>query len=138
MANSRIQLTDTVMSATSKMVEGNPGALSVCAQMISRSAEIDPNDFMGGLGPILSMDTLHIYGPRIWMLYKDVCGEDLRVTCALLRANQLGFVNDLALNHAIDQYGEGIDVPALIAKVEERLPRFQRAPNSIADKDGGQ
>lgn len=127
MGKSRIQLTDTAMSAATKMSDGNSGALKVCAMMLRQGAEIDPDDFAGGLGNLLSMDTLGLYGSRIWMLFKDVCKEDLRVTCALLRAWQLGFVSEIALRNAIETYGSGIDVPALVAQVEERLPRFQRA-----------
>ena len=128
MGKSRIQLTDTAMSAAMKMSDGNPGALTVCAMMLKQGAEIDPDSSMGGLGNLLDMDTLGIYGPQIWMLFKDVCSQDLRVTCALLRAWQLGFVSDVGLRAAIDNYGDGIDIPALVAKVEERLPKFQRAP----------
>lgn len=132
MAESRIQLTDTPQSAVMKMSEGNPGALTVCARMFREGGQIDPDSFAGGLGSILSMDTIRIYGSRIWMLYKDVCGEDLRVTCAVLRAHQLGYLMEADLNHAIDNYGEGIDVPALVAKVEARLPNFQRAGTPAA------
>jgi hypothetical protein len=123
---SRIQLTDTAMSAAMKMSDGNPGALTVCALMLREGGTIDPDDFAGGLGSLLSMDTLRLYGPRIWMLYKDVCKEDLRVACALLRAWQLGFVSDSQLRDAIENYGNGIDVPSLVKQVEERLPNFQR------------
>lgn len=137
MGKARIQLTDTAMSAAMKMSDGNPGALTVLARMFKEGAEIDPDDAMGAIGNMLSLDTLGIYGPRIWMLYKDVCGEDLRVTCAILRANQLGFLRESDLNRAIDNYGEGIDVPDLVAKVENRLPNFKRAeepvPSSITD-----
>ena len=135
---SRIKLEDTEFSAAMKMGEGNPGAILVCAMMLKRGGEIDPDDFAGGLGPLLSMDTLGIYGSRIWMLYKDVCGEDLRVTCAVLRAHQLGYISSGALKDAIDNYGEGIDVPALVEKVEERLPNFQRAvqqPSEVIDRE---
>jgi hypothetical protein len=127
MGKARIQRTDTAISAAMKMGEGNPGALQVCAMMLRDGAKIDPDDFAGGLGNLLSLDTLGCYGSRIWMLFKDVCELDLRVTCALLRAWQLGFLSEATLNYAIDNYGDGIDVPASVAKVEERLPNFQRA-----------
>lgn len=127
MAGSRIQLTDTVMSMAIKMSDGNPGALTVVAQIIKSGGEIDPDGFMGGAGAVLGLDTHRIYGSRIWMLYKDVCCGDLRVTLALLRSVQLGFLSESALNHAIDNYGDGVDVPALVAQVEERLPNFQKA-----------
>ena len=128
---SRIKLTDTAMSAAIKMSDGNPGALTVVARLLKEGEAIDPQSAFGGLAPILDLDTLGIYGPRIWMLYRDVCEGDLRVTCALLRANQLGFLRDSDLNRAIDNYGKGIDIPALVAQVENRLPDFQRA--SVAE-----
>lgn len=124
---SRITLADTGLSACMKMADGNPGALSVMAEMFKRGGEIDPDDFMGGMGAILALDSHRIYGSRIWMLHKDVCGQDLRVTLAILRACQLGFLPDEDLQHAIDNMGDGIDVPALVTKVEERLPAFQKA-----------
>jgi hypothetical protein len=127
----RIKLEDTVMSACIKMSDGNPGAISVMASMVRDGEKIDPDSFMGGFCNVLELDTLGIYGPRIWMLYKDVCGQDLRVTCAILRANQLGFLSENKLQHAIDNYGEGIDVPALVSQVEERLPKFQKAPAAV-------
>ena len=136
MGKARIQLTDTIMSAMIKMSDGNPGALTVCGKLSKDGAAIDPDSFMGGFGCVLDLDTLSIYGPRIWMFYKDVCGEDLRVMCAILRANQLGFLNPAKLNRAIDNYGEGLDISALVAQVEERLPKFQRAVVTASSENG--
>ena len=131
MGESRIQLNDTVMSAVVKMSDGNPGALTVMVGLIKDGGKIDPNSFMGGFGNVMDLDTLRIYGPRIWMLYKDVCGQDLRVMCAVLRAWQLGFVTDSAINAALDnepwrKSETSLDLDALVVKVEERLPEFQR------------
>jgi hypothetical protein len=123
---SRIQITDTATSMVTKMCEGNPGALRVLCECLKEGAAIDPEGMPGGIGPILSMDTLKLYGSRIWMLYADVCSHDLRRTIALLRAWQLGLVSAVELDHAIDSYGDGINVPQLVAQVEELLPRFQR------------
>jgi len=116
------------MDAIVKLSDGNPGAVVVLAECLKRGEEIDPDSAFGGLGPIFDFDTLGIYGPRIWMLFKDVCGQDLRIMLAVLRAHQLGFLRESELNQAIDNYGEGIDIPALVAKVEHRLPKFQKAP----------
>lgn len=114
------------------LADGNPGATVVMAQMFKQGAEIDPDSSLGGLGAVLSLDTHKIYGPRIWMLYKDVCGQDIRIMLAILRAVQLGYLSESALNRAIDlprrDADRGIDVPALVAKVEARLTRFQKAP----------
>jgi hypothetical protein len=109
-----------------KMCEGNPGAVRVLLECLKDGGAIDPDSSFGGMSAMMSMDTLKVYGARIWMLYKDVCGEDLRRMIALLRSWQLGFVSSVEIDHAIENYGDGIDIPLLVAKVEERLPLFQR------------
>lgn len=120
----RITLTDDAISTMMKMTDGNPGALAVCMQITKQGEAIDPDAFMGGLGTILWMDTLKIYGPKIWMLYKDVCGEDLVKMLGILRAVQLGFLGEGKLHAAINDYGKGVDVDDLLTQVKERLPAF--------------
>ncbi len=121
---SRITVDDSSMSAVIKMVEGNPGATVVCAHIMKQGESIDPDAFMGGVGTILWMDTLEIYGTKIWMLFKDVCGEDLVKMLGVLRAVQLGYLSEDQLHRAIQSYGNGIDVDDLLKQVQERLPNF--------------
>lgn len=106
------------------MSDGNPGALTVMMKMIDAGRSIDPDSLMGALGVFLSLDTHRIYGSRIWMLYKDVCKQNLNTTLGLLRATQLGFLSENKLNHAIDNYGDGLDIPVLLAQVKGQLPDF--------------
>jgi len=113
------------MQMIMKLSDGNPGALTVCMNAFQNSSTIDPIGALGGLAPMLAMDTVGIYGPRIWMLYKDVCGERLPYFLAMLRGWQLGLLSEAALNTAIDNYGKGIDVDGIAAKVCERIPEFQ-------------
>ena len=124
---SKIGLNDTIKDTIFKLSEGNPGALRVCMEIASRGALIDPDAFGGGTLMLLSFDTLDIYGSRIWMLYKDVCETDLINTLGVLRGWQLGFVTQDVLNHAIDNYGDGLDVASVVEKVRERLPNFGQA-----------
>lgn len=99
------------------MADGNPGALKVCCELLKRGEEIDPDSLLGGLGNILSLDSAGIYGEHIWILYKDICGEDLVKMCAVLRSRQLGFISDpLAVKPG--------EVDGLLAQVKERLPKF--------------
>jgi hypothetical protein len=121
-----IELNDTAASVIAKMSEGNPGAISVLDRLYKESNKIDLSDLFGGFGAIMFLDSLCIYGSRIWMLYKDVCGEDLVKTLAVLRAWQLGFVRESAIHHAIGHYGDGIDANELLKKVMERLPNFNK------------
>ena len=120
----KLDLNDSVEDIMIKMSEGNPGAISVCMMLYTKGGAIDPDALFGGLGGVLSLDSLGIYGSKIWMLFKDVCKQDLVKTSAMLRAWQLGFVPKATLLHAIDNYGAGIDTDALLAQVQERLPAF--------------
>lgn len=124
--NPRIELDDTTIDMVMKMSGGNPGAITVLAEVLQKNPYIDPDDFMGGLGPILGMDSHGIYEHRIWMLYKDVCGQSLVTMLGLLRAVQLGFLSDAVLDKAIDGdvlLSEGV-ISGYLAKVQERLPLF--------------
>ena len=122
--NTRIELTDDGMSATLKLTDGNPGATNVCINMLNNAERIDPDAAFGGMGCLLSLDTHGIYGSSIWMLYKDVCGEDIVKTLALLRSVQLGLLEESKLIHAIENRGDGIIVDDVYKLVKERLPNF--------------
>ena len=122
--NERITGNDTTESMLKKMSEGNPGGLRVCMDILTHTPKFDPTNAIGGIGPILLLDTLGIYGSRIWMLYKDVCGERLPYCLATIRGFQLGIVSKADLNYAIDNYGDGINVEEIAAKVCERIPEF--------------
>ena len=125
---SKIELTDSIQDVLFKMSEGNPGALTVCLGILEHGEKIDPDNAMGGLGVILSLDTLGLYGSKIWMLYKDACGKELPQMLGVLRGHQLGYVTDAQVHHAVENYGDGINIPDICAKVVERLPRFQLKP----------
>lgn len=121
--NPRIELKDTLMDVFMKMSDGNPGALTVMAELYQRVPEIDPMSALGGLGAIMDLDTLGIYGPRIWMLYKDVCSEDIEKTNWMLRAVQLGVISEYELNIRIDTYGhDGVD--EIIEMVHTQLANY--------------
>jgi hypothetical protein len=128
MREERIQLGDTTKDILFKMSEGNPGALTVLLHILKENARIDPNDFFDGLGPILSLDSYGIYGSSIWILYKDVCGEDITKTLAVLRAVQLGFFSAQTLKSVCEPQNysriKEIPVQELCDKVKERLPDF--------------
>ncbi len=128
----RITLDMSIVDVFHAISEGNPGALRVCMELFERAASIDPDSVMGGLGALLNLDSRGIYGSRVWMFYKNVCGCDPAKLLALLRAVQLGLgLTDAALNHAIDNRGDGIDVDALVAAVKARLPRLGQAAAEV-------
>ena len=125
---SRIVLEDTVMSMVTKMSEGNPGALTVLMELL-KAPDIDPDGFAGPVGTILMMDSLGIYGATIWILYKDVCHQEISKVVAVLRAWQLGLLNESVLKTALQtERASDIDVEDLYLKVKARLPNFDNQP----------
>lgn len=124
---SKIQLTDTTIDVVSKMSEGNPGAMTALMEILSKGEKIDP-DGMGGLGPILMLDTLEIYGTDIYVFFSDLCNRDVAKTIAVIRAVQFGFFSGETLASACsfqDYSGrEMVPVDELYEKVKERLPNF--------------
>jgi len=122
--NSKIEPNDSLHDVLFKISEGNPGALNVCIKILTDGEKIDPDNTMGGLGVLLSLDTLGLYGSKIWMLYKDVCDCELSAMLAVLRAWQLGFATKDQIHRAVDNRGDGLNVAHMHAKVVDRLPRF--------------
>ena len=128
----RIGLYDDTKTILTKMCEGNPGALTVMIEIIKQNTTIDPDDAMAGFGPLLRLDSAGIYGPGIWVLYKDTCGQDLTKMLAVLRAWQLGFITDEQLAAASNRNGArrytensaGLDVDSILVKVKAELPDF--------------
>jgi hypothetical protein len=127
---SRIKLEMTMMDTLIAMGEGNPGGLTVLMELLDKGDKIDPDSALGGFANVLDLDTLGIYGSRIWMLYKDVCGQDLVKTIGVLRAWQLGFVDVGTLNYGIDHFGAGLDLDGLLTLVREQLPKFGMAEDT--------
>lgn len=67
----RITLNMTIQDTIVAMVEGNPGALNVCMELIKVSSL--------GILTLLHLDDMEIYGSDIWLCYKDICKEDIKL-----------------------------------------------------------
>lgn len=124
--NPRIELTDSLMSMMMKMVDGNPGAINVLMRTIKEGPSIDPDCAFGEMGAILSLDTLDVYGSDIWILYKDVCGNDLTLMLALIRSVHLGIMPEHELKRAIED-GHSMSnerKDEILSAVKVALPAF--------------
>ena len=64
---------DTIRHLTVSLSENNPGALSVLKEMWSAPL-IDEVNIRRALGTLEAYD---IKGPKIWIVYKDLCKEDI-------------------------------------------------------------
>lgn len=127
--NPRIQLNDTFLDVVTKMSEGYPGAVNVLCIMHKFGASVDPDDFLGGYGAILALDTLDIYGGKIYLFYNDLCKRNLPEMIALLRAVQLGYMSEGTLKTAINESQIApVVYNDILAKVKEHLPKFNFTP----------
>jgi len=123
----RITLTDNTLSMLTKMAGGNPGALTVCMRLLQEGQDIDPDNVMGGFMHILALDTHKIYEEKIWMFYKDICGENLVTMVGLLRAIQLGYLREAVITNALNESYARVDqaiIDDAMAKVRQHLPEF--------------
>ncbi|MCK9558696.1 MAG: hypothetical protein M0R50_11760 [Candidatus Cloacimonetes bacterium] len=123
-----LTLSDTMESAVVKMSKGNPGALNVCVSILKQGEEIDPQG-MGGLGVLLYLDSLGIHGSNIWLLFKDVCHQNLVMMMAVLRGYQLGIVRENDILKAIENAdsgnrGNNLDLPKILNDVRVSLGTF--------------
>jgi len=119
----RILLSDSMTDVIIKMAGGNPGAINSLMQMIKEVPQIDPQNAMGGLGTILSLDSFGIYEERIWVLYNDVCKQDMTNMIACLRACQLGFISQQDLNDSINGNISFV-LSEILQQVQESLSEF--------------
>lgn len=125
----RIGLQDDFKTIMVKLSEGNPRGLTVLMQLFNKAESVDPDSALGPLTYLIDLDSFGIYGSHIWMLYKDVCKEDIVNTMAVLRAVQLGILSSGKLKRAIeDSYSKEpiIDLVEILKKVQEQLPLFNK------------
>jgi hypothetical protein len=102
-SENRIHLQMNVIEAVGVLAEGNPGAATVLMRLMQEVEAIDPKASMGWLLYFLSLDTLRLYGPKIWLLYKDCCGENITNFCSVIRANQFGLIGDGEIANLVDE-----------------------------------
>jgi len=127
MSHKNPRIKDLSMSMLDIMVslaEGHPGAARVIGELASAAPTVDPDSALGPMGPLFALDNLDCYGSRIWMFYKDVCGQDVNKMLGIMRACQMGFTSDRDINAAIDGDSARLDIPDLLAKLKEKLPAF--------------
>jgi len=88
----RINLDMAPMDALVKMAEGNPGAVTVICELLKP-------DLAEGLMDICRLDDLELYGPDIWVAFKDICGSDIKILRDRLRNNYHALKADVQKLH---------------------------------------
>lgn len=125
MPHERIELSDTPLTSIAKLSEGNPGAVSVLLELFQHNATIDPDSAFGPISSILHLDTLGIYGSKIWVLFKDCCNSDLVGLVTVLRAVQLGILPTYEIKEALQRCAP-LDITSLLTAVQAELPSFAK------------
>ena len=98
---SRIAISDELVTALTKMSEGNPGALTVLMQLVECTAEMDIQLGFAPFDSFTRLDSLEVYGPSIWILYKDICGENIKKLIHLLHGATNGILSEIDINKSI-------------------------------------
>lgn len=121
---SRIDLNDDVLAILLKLADGNPGAIDVMSRLVQSAEKIDPDSIFKGLGPLLSLDNMGIYGSEIWVLFKDVCGSSILNMMTLFRGAQLGIVDMGRVTAAARGDKQDFVFSDILDLVQEELPEF--------------
>ena len=125
---SLLALEDTGKDILIKMSKGVPGAAIVLATLLKCNSIVDPDSGIGEFGTILMLDDMEVYGSDIWLLYKDICGENIVNLVGVVRAMQLGFISKEQIKAAIAsrRTAAPIDLPVgeLLKQVKARLAAF--------------
>lgn len=108
----------------------DPDACVACLKILQKGRVVNPDAFDGGLGALQSLDKLGIYKERLSALWVDVCKRDVGKILILLEVfwlvDVIG-VDAKALNHAIDNRGDGIDFNYIAGKVKSIVGSFDPA-----------
>lgn len=83
----RRDLVATYIDLLMSLAQGNPGAVTALSTAARDAPEIDRS--LNPFGFLDVLESLNIRGPKIWVLWKDVCKGDVEKFLAVLRAHQL-------------------------------------------------
>lgn len=78
----------TTADAVAQMSDGNPGALNVMLGLLRYAESTKLKHYESGVVYLMDLDELGLYGPNIWLAYKDVCGEDMAELARVLREDR--------------------------------------------------
>jgi hypothetical protein len=125
----KIKFSDPVEVILGEMSEGNIGPLNVLIELIKLNDTLDPGGSLTGILIVLTLDDFEIYGPHIWVLYKDVCGQDIKKLVALVAACKLDILSPDKLREMSfrerKSETDNFDIDELYQKVKEKLPQIK-------------
>lgn len=120
----------TVVEAAAKLAKGNPGAAQALLALMRDTAIVDPDCIFEEWAPLFDCDHLDLYGPDIWILYKDICKFNTANMLAVFRAVQFGQISAKTVQAAVasgrngSDLTEPLDIPKILENVKKKLPNF--------------
>ena len=102
----KISLFDTPVKIITEMSEGNPGAMTVVMQLM----DLGNKGEFKAITTLLFLDTLEVYGSRLYMLWNDCCDRDINVMMDIVKQVQQGSRSHEDFNKHIGN-GDGRGVP---------------------------
>lgn len=122
--NHRIEFDDDFKTIILKLSDGNPGAITALAKVSSEYVKIDPQSANADFSPLFDMDYLGFYGSDIWILFKNICGEDVLKFIVLMRSIQMGLLDGTKVQEAVENEVGDFDFVELLAKLQNKLNKF--------------
>ena len=81
-----IDVASSTMDMLILMAEGNPGAVTVLAQLLKEE---------NGIVLVLGLDDMNIRGTQIWIGYKDYCGNDIKKFAEYILKRDKGMIEKI-------------------------------------------
>lgn len=85
--NTRLKASDSILEIAMKMSDGNPSALQVIMTLLQDSTGM-------GFAEILTIDSIGLYGSKLYMLWNDCCDRDMDKVKSVLYARMRGKLTD--------------------------------------------
>lgn len=97
MNETRIKCEDTTQTVIMKMAEGNIDCLTFLMEFV--------RDIPDAFLLILKLDSINLYGSRLYMLWNDCCGRDSEKVAKVIR----DYTPEAILEHVSGVYGTPFD-----------------------------
>lgn len=101
----RITGKESMQEMILNMSENNIGCLTFLCQLLK---EAKYGGALGGLGHLLTLDSIGLYGSQAYMLWNDCCDRDIEKVELVLRNCQMGKLSD---NEILSNVSQGRGTP---------------------------
>lgn len=120
----QLKLNNTLEQGIAVLSGGNPGAMVAILEVIKVMKKIDPINALGGFSILIDLDSMGINGSNIHILFKDICHSNPGKLITIMRARQLGYVDEDTIIKASKSRGmevESFDFTALRIRIKKYL-----------------